>query len=173
VPLLFIVVVDDITKSIAPELSAKVYAEDLKAYVGIGDEQDGLNIFSKSLLSIENWASTGQLTISGSKSYYMHLSNKILVKTDSVFRLTNSELVKVTKIKDLGVIFNNHLSFSDHITSVTGKAMQHLYLLSKYFLTINHTSLILAYKTYILPIFDYCSPIWSPSTIGEWRHWAD
>jgi len=27
--------------------------------------------------------------------------------------------------------------------------------------------LILANKTYILPIFDYCSPIWSPNTIGD------
>jgi len=27
--------------------------------------------------------------------------------------------------------------------------------------------LILAYKTYILPIFYYCSPIWSPNTIGD------
>jgi len=31
-PLLFIIYVDDITKSISPEVSAKVYADDLKAY---------------------------------------------------------------------------------------------------------------------------------------------
>jgi len=27
--------------------------------------------------------------------------------------------------------------------------------------------MILAYKTYILSIFDYCSPIWSPNTIVD------
>jgi len=35
----------------------------------------------------------------------MHISNKILVKTDPVFRFANSSLEKVTKIKDLDVIF--------------------------------------------------------------------
>jgi len=163
-PLLFIIYVDDITKSLSPKVSAKVYADDLKAYVGMGDEQDGLNIFPTNLLSINNWASTLQLPISGPKSYYMHI--KILVKTNPVFRLSNSERVKVTKIKDLGLIFNNHLSFTHHITSIIGKAKQHTYLLSKCFLTKDPTSLILAYKTYILPFFDYCSPIWSPNTIG-------
>jgi len=95
----------------------------------------------------------------------MHISNKIRVKTDPVFRLTNSQLVKVTKLKDLRVIFNNHLSFSDHITSVISKAKQRLYLLFKCFLTKKPTSLILAYK--ILPIFDHCSLIWSPNTIED------
>jgi len=166
-PQWFIIYVDNITKSISPEVSAKNYTDDLKAYVGVSDKQDGLDIFSTNLLSIENWASTWQLPISGSKSYYMHISNKILVKTDPGFRLSNSALVKVTKVKDLGVIFNNHLSFKDHINSIIGKAKQRLYLLTKCILTKDPTSLILAYKTYILPIFDYCSPIWSPNTIGN------
>jgi len=117
--------------NISPDSSAKVYADDLKAYVGTDGGQHGVDIFSTTLLSIENWACTWQLPISGSKPYYMHISNKILVKYDPVFRLANCELVKVTKIKDLRVIFNNNLSFTDHITSIIGKAKQRLYLLSK------------------------------------------
>jgi len=68
---------DGITKSSLSRLNylQNVYADDLKAYVGIGDEQNGLDIFSTNLLSIEDWlCSTWILSISGSKSYHTHIN---------------------------------------------------------------------------------------------------
>ena len=58
-------------------------------------------------------------------------------------------------------------SFATYITSITGKAKQQLYLLNKSFITKDPDTLIFAFKTYILPILDYCSPIWSPWHITD------
>ena len=42
--------------------------------------------------------------------------------------------------------------------------MSQIFLLRKRFLSKDVKYLLLAYKTYILPILNYCSPVWSPST---------
>jgi hypothetical protein len=73
----------------------------------------------------------------------------------------------VTEIKDLGVLIDNQLTFSTHIRSVVGKAKQRIYLLFKCFYSINASLLLKAYVSYILPLFDYCSHVWSPSKLGD------
>ena len=78
------------------------------------------------------------------------------------FSLANNILNQSHEIKDLGVVFDSKLSFSSHISGIIGKAKQRLFLLNKCFLTKDPDILILAYKTYVLPLFDYCSQILSP-----------
>ena len=78
------------------------------------------------------------------------------------FSLANNILNQSREIKDLGVVFDSKLSFSFHISGITGKAKQRPFLLNKCFLTKDPDILILAYKTYVLPLFDYCSQILSP-----------
>jgi len=89
--------------------------------------------------------------------------------TNLTFQLGDSFLNIVTQIKDIGVIFNNQLSFSNHISAIINKSNQRLFLLHKFFLTKNSTVLILAYKTYVLPILDYFSVVWTPHEITEIR----
>ena len=83
------------------------------------------------------------------------------------FYLSGKLLSESREIKDLCVLFDCNLSFATYITSITGKAKQRLYLLNKSFITKDPDTLIFAVKTYILPILDYCSPIWSPWHIAD------
>ena len=71
------------------------------------------------------------------------------------------------KLRDLGVLVDNHLSFSDHIRGIVGKAKQRIYLLFKCFVSRNISLLLKAYVSYVLPIFDYCSAIWSPYKLTD------
>ena len=48
-----------------------------------------------------------------------------------------------------------------------GKAKQRIFLLFKCFCSRDISLLIRAYKSYILPILDYCSPVWSPSKLYD------
>jgi ribonuclease P/MRP protein subunit RPP40 len=76
--------------------------------------------------------------------------------------LCGSILQETKCIRDLGVMFNGHLEFSDHISGIISKAKQRIFLLHKCFVTKDPATLVLAFNTYILPILDYASPIWSP-----------
>ena len=50
-------------------------------------------------------------------------------------RIGDHVLDEINELKDLGVIFKNDLSFTNHITGVITKAMQRRFLLHNYFLT--------------------------------------
>jgi len=82
------------------------------------------------------------------KSYSMYIDDNIL-KHESTCR-------------DLGVKVDQKLSFTPYICDIVAKAKQRMSLLLRSFLTKDPTILMLGFKTYVLPIVDYCSPVWSP-----------
>ena len=90
----------------------------------------------------------------------MPVSNK-KAGTNSVIKLGDHEINEIFEFKDLEVLFNKTLSFSNHIINIVAKAKQRLFLLHKSFITKDVSSLIKAYKTYVLSIVEYCSQIWS------------
>jgi len=81
--------------------------------------------------------------------------------------MEGTELECLSDTKDLGVTFNSKLSFDTHIDNIIAKAKQRLYLLRKSFVSCDCRALILAFKTYILPLLEYCSPVWSPCLITD------
>ena len=81
--------------------------------------------------------------------------------------VNNVSLPVLNSVKDLGVIVDCRLSFEEHISSIVNKAKQRIYLIFKSFTTRNINVLDFAYKTYILPIVDYCSNVWCPSKLGD------
>ena len=83
------------------------------------------------------------------------------------FALHGSSLDKIDETKDLGVFFNSRLSFSTHISSIVAKAKSRSFLLFKSFTSCDLKALILAFTSYIIPILDYCSPVWSPHSLED------
>src|ERR1044072_8316138 len=71
----------------------------------------------------------------------------------------------LTGVKDVGVFFDSKLTFTTHISQIVAKAKQRIFLLFRAFVTKKPHLLLLGYKSYILPILDYCSTVWSPCTI--------
>jgi hypothetical protein len=83
------------------------------------------------------------------------------------FFINGAPLAPVSEIKDLGVIFSANLNFSNHINSIISRAKQRLFLIRKCFVSSDWTTLIIAFKTYILPILEYCSQVWSPQNVTD------
>jgi len=71
------------------------------------------------------------------------------------------------EIVDLGVTIDNKLKFNTHIGEVIFKAKQRIYQLFKSFTSRNVSLFIFAYKTYVLPILDYCLSVWTPDSLLE------
>ena len=81
--------------------------------------------------------------------------------------INGSKLPEVSTAKDLGITFDSHLFFTTHISSITCTANQRVNLLFRSFLTRNRSMLVKAYVTYVRPILEYNSVVWSPYKIGD------
>ena len=162
-PILFIFFVNDITLMAIPPCTPKLYADDLKEYSSAANDKDGTK-FQETLNRITEWAETWQLPISKDKSKWLLITNKnnSLFHNELKFELAGVLLPRVTDVLDLGVNFTSRLNFSNHIAITIAKAKQRLFLLKKSFKSRNAATLILGFKTYVIPILDYCSQVWNP-----------
>lgn len=167
-PTLFILYINDIVKSFPPEVRANLFADDIKAYSGLFGDADRA-AFASSLTALSDWCERWQLPISCNKSSLFQISNKHDKSSPRTFSLAGNVLDAPVVIKDLGVNFDNRLSFSGHVTEIIGKSRQRLFLLYKCFLSKDPPTLIHAYKAYVLPLLDYCSPVWSPHLTKDVR----
>ena len=169
-PILFIFYINDFIEKIPDQSIAKLYADDLKASNSCtkGAEEAA---FNETLASIEKWADPWQLPISSEKSKWICISNKPQnpMLPEVSFELAGTVLPQTSDVVDLGVKFNSKLNFGDHISSIIAKAKQRLFLLKKIFISKNAPILILSFKTYVMPLLEYCSQVWSPSNISDIR----
>ena len=60
------------------------------------------------------------------------------------------------------MVIDNRLTFSEHISVISRAALTRAKLILKTFTSGNKELLIRAYITYVRPLLEYCSPVWSP-----------
>ena len=78
------------------------------------------------------------------------------------YTLSNSE-----SITDLGVIMiDPNLKFQSHIQDIVKRALLRSSLIVRCFPSINDVNLIRAFKSYVRPLVEYVSTVWSPSDIA-------
>jgi hypothetical protein len=165
-PLLFVIYINDLADIFPEGVISKLFADDAKLYTEIRTSDDIDNLqFSIDKLSA--WAETWQLEISISKCSAVDISlrNKEESFCDNI--IEGVELITVKEVTDLGVKFDSKLTFTPHVSQIVAKAKQRLFLLFRAFHTRESAPLLIAYKSYILPIISYCSSVWSPSQLGD------
>uniref|UniRef100_A0A8C8DU65 Reverse transcriptase domain-containing protein n=1 Tax=Oryzias sinensis TaxID=183150 RepID=A0A8C8DU65_9TELE len=69
---------------------------------------------------LDNWCKKWCMCLNTSKCGIMFIGNKTL---PGPFQLNNTSLKVIDSIKDLGITYNDHLSISSHVNSVTSKAI--------------------------------------------------
>jgi len=160
--LLFIIFVNDVTTTLEDPTTCQLYADDMKLYSRI--ELGRPNSLASSLTNLKLWSETWQLNINNNKCSIMHLGtrNPGIQYNFGIFDLPNSY-----KICDLGITYNAKINFSEHIDSIVNKAYQRCYLIFKSFESRNPSLLKQAFVTYVRPLLEYCTPVWSPYLIKD------
>nr|XP_047135744.1 uncharacterized protein LOC124812766 [Hydra vulgaris] len=166
VPTLFLFYVNDLT-AITNNLDCcvKLYVDDIKLYSLYCDmdlSQDLVVVLNRLL----QWAETWQLTIACSKCFALRIAPPSLCKGIKVnYKLGEYSLVWSSNPKDLGVTMGCNLNYKKHIFNVIHQANSRAYLILKCFKTCDPCILVRDFTTYIRPILEYCSPVWSPHQI--------
>lgn len=68
----------------------------------------------------------------------------------------------VTEYRDLGVIVDSSLSFDKHITATANRGHRMVGLFRHTFRSLSQRNFKILVKTFIRPLVEYCSSIWSP-----------
>lgn len=157
-PLLFLLYINDIVDLFGNNLTVKLFADDVKMYINISDVKN-VNILQDGLFALSRWASDWQLNISIKKCALLHLGRNNLLYD---YAIDGSVLPNVSEIRDLGVKVDSRLCFSAHYADIAAKAHQRAGLIVRCFKSRDPFLLFRAFTTYVRPILEYCSPVWSP-----------
>lgn len=141
-------------------LKCKLFADDTTIY-HIGDELiELINYFNTFLKLFFQWCEFNRLDINWSKTFCMIVTNKRIKELKEIKEIkigeTNIELVD--KFKLLGVYIDSKLRFEFNVSQMRVQINRKLYSIRKLFY-LPFKIKIQFFKTFIVPIFDYCSTL--------------
>ena len=165
-PILFLLYINDLPDLYTESLRAKLFADDLKSY-NLFDYRNNPDNIQASLDSLISWSKTWQLQLAVAKCSSLLLKGKSSFIDEQELFINDDPLAVLDVVKDLGVLVDSKLNFSAQIDSIVAKAKQRIYLIFKSFESRDIILFVFAFKTYILPIVEYCSSIWFPSKLED------
>ena len=170
-PLLFVLFINDMHKAVSIDTSIALYADDTKIWREITCENDQ-SILQQDIDSLYIWSIENKMKFHPNKCKVLAVTNKRLTYHlpfyEFVYMLNGTPLDYVESQTDLGVIFNGKLNWSAHCRNQAVKANQRLGLIRRtcHFTMCSKQRRAL-YLTLVRSIFEHCSPIWSPQTLGN------
>jgi hypothetical protein len=162
-PILFLVYVNDLTNISTNDTSVKLFADDVKLFRTIKSIDDHIDL-QLVLNNLKNWAATWQLKISTPKCSTLQLGRSHI---KDAYKIGQTCIPVNQSCSDLGILISPNLKFSDHIQIIKGKALRRCHLIFRFFRSKNIKLLTRAYKTYVRPILEYNSYIWSPYLLKD------
>lgn len=161
-PLLFVLFLNNLTIQ-SNDVNLNKFADDVEMHAPIVGVDDGVKL-SNAVSDLKTWSVIWQLPVAPNKCNVFHIGSQ-----NPFFKYSLSpgtHLPSVTMIKDLGVWFSSDLSFSIHCNNIVKLAKQRAALIRKVFTSGDRATLVWAFKTYVRPILEYASPVWSPCRVG-------
>ena len=113
-PLLFLLYINDISSNI--QCTLQLYADNILIYTTI-KSLDDYNRLQHDLFLLQEWASLWQMESNPSKCEHLTITNKLSF-IQSIYKICGQPIKKVLCVKYLGIIFDQHLSWKDHISHV-------------------------------------------------------
>ena len=158
-PLMFLCFINELIELLDKiGIKIKVFADDVKLYARIVSSID-VALLQKAIDVLAVWACAWQLEISIDKCYTLNLAT---VCCDTTLNINGHPLPVVESCRDLGVTLNGDLSPSVHIDQIIVKAHQRANNILRCFVSRDRSVLVKAFLTYVRPILEYNSVVWSP-----------
>jgi hypothetical protein len=161
-PILFLLYINDMPDVI--KCTVLLFADDTKLY-NIIDSDGCSEALQKDLDEICKWAQEWQLKFNVEKCVSLNLGFRNKCHT---YRMLNYDTNISTEVshtkseKDLGVLVDNQLTFTEHVTNQVNKANRLLGLIRRTFSALDKYSFKVLFNSLVLPYFNYCSVLYSP-----------
>lgn len=159
-PLLFILFINDVS-FFSKHIKILTYADDMKLYMEV-DEASDADLFQSEVNIFHEWCTKSLLQLNVKKcnivTYTRKQSPPIINTT-----LGNQAVSKCDKIRDLGVVLDSKLTFTEHYNTIIYKAKNMLNFIKRFSYNFQDPyTLKTLYIAYVRSIMEYCSIVWSP-----------
>ena len=164
-PLLFLLFINDMPDVVTSSTTA-LFADDCKVFKEIKSRDDCSNL-QNDLNALHQWSNKWEMSFNASKCKVLTITrSRNPISFD--YHLDGKVLEHVGEFRDLGVIFNESLSFKSHISSLVSRCnkMSGIVKRSVGFNAPQRVKLTL-FKALVRPHAEYSSQIWSPHSKTE------
>ena len=159
-PILFLIFINDFPLVI--QAFIKLFADDAKIYQIVSSLAEVAQLQDVLDNSVD-WALVWKMFFNFKKCKHMHLGIHDMNQTYTMKK--DQEEVPIEKVeaeKDLGVIIDNKLTFSKHISTKIKVANRNLGLVFRTFTYIDKDIFLNLFKSIVRPHIEYASSVWSP-----------
>ena len=126
-------------------------------YLNVISLQDGVN---NDLAIITEWLKINKLSLNIKKTHFMCFSAKNKTTPCISLQIAGEAIAEVFKPTFLGVIYDNKLSWKNHMSFVCRKVARGIGVLIKARKVLRSESLKCLYYSLIYPYMIYCSQVW-------------
>lgn len=163
-PCMFLIYINELIVELAKYgITVKAFADDVKMYVQIIDDLD-VRQLQLAVDVLCGWAKTWQLSISVNKCCVLNIGRQA---RDVTVSIDGDALPIVDTARDLGVVVTKDLSSSAHVNDVVSRAHKRAAAILRTFVSQDVNLLMRAFITYVRPIVEYNSVVWSPSSAHD------
>ena len=132
----------------------------MKIYCSYDSVHDNSSIVH-TIRNIERWSSLWQLRINPEKSILLQVGS-VPPGHSQYYVICNQIIQPSIHVHDLGLLYDSKLCFKEYIAEFVARAFQRVNLLLRSFISGNVFILTKAYITYVRPLLEYCTYLWSP-----------
>jgi len=160
-PLLFVIYINDLDVDMVSKICK--FADDTKLNKCVNCLKDAEDL-REDLRKLDEWASKWQMQFNKDKCTVMHLG-----KSNSQFEymIGNDILKKTIKEKDLGVVIDTSMKFTEQCNTAMKSANSMLGLIRRTVKNKKKDIILRLYKGLVRPKLEYCIQAWRPYSKGE------
>ena len=165
-PTLFLCYINDM--SMALDCHLALNADD-SALIASGPDSDVVaNFLTEQMTKCSAWLIDNRLSLHVGKTECMLFgSHRRLKGREFVVECGTAVVKRVTSVKYLGVVLDQHLNFRDHVSGVVKKATGKLYFLYRSAASLDSGSRRMLCSSLISSGLEYCTSAWYPSLLEE------
>ena len=115
------------------------------------------DMLNNELDKLSIWLASNKLTLNIDKSHFVIFHRAQLKQNNVKISLSDISLNRVTFTKFLGVIIDDKLSFSRHVSYIKNKISKGMGIIINY---LNRKSLLDLYHDFVYPYLTYCIKVW-------------
>ena len=160
-PLLFICLVNTVVRSVSPNTSVRIFADDIAVYRQIRTANDEAE-FQQDLTNIHLWAEDVKLTFSPSKSSFVRFWKKRTLTQPPDYCLGIAIIPQKETVKYLGVHLDKDLGWKSHIDNLAAKAKKRIRYICALFDKRCQRARVVLFHSLVMPLLEYCSVVCSP-----------